>query len=42
MIVSSAENGGGVYNAAYAWTAAVIDVRAELQLDVQHDGLDIV
>jgi hypothetical protein len=40
MIDSGAESSGGVYNTADAWTAAVINVCAKLQLGVQHEGLD--
>jgi hypothetical protein len=42
MIVSGTESGGGVNNTADARTAAIIDVHAKLQLDVWHEGLDIV
>jgi hypothetical protein len=40
MVISGAESGGSVHNTADTGTAVVIDVRAKLQLDVQHNRLD--
>ncbi len=40
VVISSAESSGGVHHTAGAWTAAVVDVCAKLQLDVWHTGLD--
>ncbi len=40
MVIPSAESGGDIHHAADAGTAAIIDVRAKLQLYVRHDGLD--
>ncbi len=40
MVIAGAKHGGGVHNATNAWTAAVIQVGAELKVNVWHDRLD--
>ena len=40
MVIAGAKCGDGVHNATNAWTAAVIQVGAELKVDVRHDRLD--
>ncbi len=40
VVISCAESGGSIHHAADTGRAAVVDVCAELQLDVWHNGLD--
>ncbi len=40
MVIAGAKHGSGVHNATSAWTDAVIQVGAELKVDVRHDRLD--
>jgi hypothetical protein len=40
MVIYGAKRGGGIHDATNAWTAAVVQVGAELEVDVRHDKLD--
>ena len=40
MVIAGAKRGGGVHDAMNAWTAIVVQVGAELKVDMRHDRLN--